>query len=115
MTIVERMSDALVGKRVCITKIDIKYALLLVGYDEEETEPEAIAAMEAAEKEAETTCERCGAPGVMREDDNGWAAVRCDAHAEGAEPISERYEAEILAIGRRIAERDAEALRKLAE
>jgi hypothetical protein len=112
--VVDRMSAAFVGKRVTLIEVKEKYALLIVKHDEDETDQPAAAAIEAAAREAEATCDQCGSAGAMREDDNGRVSVRCDEHAEGAEPISVRY-ADILAAGDWIAKRNSEALRLLAE
>lgn len=38
----------------------------------------------AAEAESVVTCETCGQPGVLRE--TKWRSVKCDQHADSAEP-----------------------------
>ncbi len=38
----------------------------------------------AAEAESKVTCETCGQPGVLRE--TKWRSVKCDQHADSAEP-----------------------------
>lgn len=94
--IVERMTAALVGRRVALIEVKEKYALLIIRYDPAMTDSESVAVIKGAEAEAEVTCDRCRARGVMREDDDGWLSVRCDDDADDAEPISVRY-ADVLA------------------
>ena len=40
-----------------------------------------------AEALSERTCEVCGNPGVAR--GPGWVSTRCDAHADGQQPLTE--------------------------
>jgi len=39
------------------------------------------AAVRDAERKASTTCEHCGAPGVLRHSDNGYLFTACERHS----------------------------------
>jgi hypothetical protein len=87
ISIILRLNDRLEGKPIVVKQVKEKFGGLRFYFAGPRDDAETRAAIMDAETESWVTCDTCGNPGVLRETDQEWLAVRSDAHADGAAAV----------------------------